>query len=245
MGERTQQEENPAEKKREVKQPHWESAYIDAEEQGRDVDPEIKEYMPGVIETFKENGVKTVLDLGCGQGKNSVYLAEHGFKVKGLDGAPTGVEATIEKMAKSLKQDGQKLEEDFTVGDIYEPLPYDDKSFDAILSTQVIHHNTIDNIRKLIAEMARILKPEGPVFVTVVRFNPKYGSLNIPVPNEPHTFTFPDGKEIGLPHYFFDEERLQKEFEDAGFEVNNIWAEEGEKHTCLLGKRKQAEREQK
>jgi len=35
-----------------------------------------------------------LLDLGCGEGRNAVYFAKHGFEVVGLDLSPPGLEKT-------------------------------------------------------------------------------------------------------------------------------------------------------
>jgi len=48
---------------------------------------------------------------------------------------------------------------------IYEPLPYADGFFDAVVSVQVIHHARIAAIRRLVDEITRVLKPGGLVFV--------------------------------------------------------------------------------
>lgn len=49
-----------------------------------------------IIEIFKAslNNHPKLLDLGCGEGRNAVYFARHGFKVVGLDSSLPGLEKT-------------------------------------------------------------------------------------------------------------------------------------------------------
>jgi 2-polyprenyl-3-methyl-5-hydroxy-6-metoxy-1,4-benzoquinol methylase len=98
--------------------PQWEKTFSESGE----VFKELQENMPEVAERFKKEGVEDVLDLGCGAGRHSVYLAEQGFNVSGIDGSPSGVEIA----QKRLKD--ENLKGDFKVGDVYERLPYQDDS---------------------------------------------------------------------------------------------------------------------
>jgi SAM-dependent methyltransferase len=185
----------------------------------------IQEDMPRVEKVFEERGVKTVLDLGCGSGRHSAYLAENGFDVSGFDASPEGIEIAKRNL------EAKKIEAEFKVGDIYEKLPYQDASFDAIVSTQVIHHNTIEHIRELIKEMERVLSPKGNIFLTVSK---RHGKNEQEI--APDTFVPLSGGEEGLPHYYFNEESLRKEFTD--FVIDDIWEEKGGGHYCLLGQLK-------
>lgn len=45
-----------------------------------------------VIETAKHMAPGRVLDLACGTGRNALWLADHGWKVTAVDGAPAAIE---------------------------------------------------------------------------------------------------------------------------------------------------------
>ena len=97
-----------------------------------------------VAEIFKKAGVNRVLDLGCGSGRHVVYLAKKGFEVYGIDIAEEGILLT----EKWLKE--ERLKANLKVGNIYKKLPYPDNFFEAIISTQALHHGSIESIRKTI-----------------------------------------------------------------------------------------------
>jgi hypothetical protein len=92
------------------------------------------------------------------------------------------------------------LTADLHLHDIFDMLPFPDAACDALLSAQVIHHARITQIRGLVAEMARILKPDGLVSIT----GPQLQNQTTPFQMiEPDTFLPLDGREVGLPHHYF------------------------------------------
>lgn len=81
-----------------------------------------------VAEIFRKNGVKKILDLGCGTGRHSVFFTKRGFDVYGIDIAEEGIRMTKEW----LKKEG--LRSKLKTGSIYGKLPYEANFFDAVIS---------------------------------------------------------------------------------------------------------------
>ena len=178
----------------------WERQY----EKGYFLNEPIHTELPAIVQRFKSHGVRRVLDHGCGSGRHTVYLAQHGFEVFGLDIAPTGLSATIQKLA------AEGLTGHTSLADILQ-MPYEDEFFDAIISIRVIHHNRIAVIRKTVQEMQRVLKPNGLIWVTVPvpqGHGSKHGTEI-----EPGTWVPSRGIEKGLPHHLFTEVGLRELFQ--------------------------------
>jgi len=57
---------------------------------------------------FKRNNCINIMDLGCGTGRHSIYLAQQGFKVYATDISETGLEITKLK-AEKLNLDNIKF----------------------------------------------------------------------------------------------------------------------------------------
>jgi len=186
-----------------------------------------QEDMPELVRLFRKRGVKKVLDLGCGSGRHVVYLAKNGFDVYGLDVAPVGLKITKDW----LKQ--EKLKANLKLGSFFKKLPYKDNFFGAIVAVQAISHGRIENIRKVIKEMERVLKPNGLLFITFTQNsgvkNWRIGSIHkerfigddgVSMFEErrkvlgPRTLVPIEGTEKGLIHYMFDKEAIKKEFKD-------------------------------
>jgi ubiquinone/menaquinone biosynthesis C-methylase UbiE len=211
----------------EMNDSQWEKMY---QEEGDPYDY-THEFIGDLAEKFKERGIKRILDLGSGAGRHLVFLAKEGFEMSGIDSSQTAVKINREKL------ESEGLEADLKVGDIYEKLPYPDDFFDAIVSIQVIHHSTISNIRVVIKELERILRPGGLIFITVPKSKKTMGFGETKKFNEiePNTFMPLDGNEKGVPHYYFEEETLREEF--SAFKIGEIWLDNGE-HFCFIGELK-------
>lgn len=198
----------------------WNEAF---KKEGR-IFTDVHEDISKIMKLFKEHNVVRILDLGFGSGRHTVYFAREGFDVNGIDIAEEGLRIT----RSWLKE--QNLNADLKIGNMYDKLPYPDDFFDAIISVQVMHHSEIENIRKLIREMERVLRPSGFIFVTVLRKNIRASETIAP-----KTFVPLEGPDKGLVHYLFDERSLRKEFRN--FRIERIWVDLTN-HYCLVGKLK-------
>ncbi len=99
---------------------------------------------------------KRVLDYGCGSGYGTHRMASSCDNIVGVDIAEDAIKYARENyVADNLTY--QKIER----ADIA-PLPFDDSSFDTVLSFQVIEH--IEDVGPYLSEIRRVLKPGG-VFV--------------------------------------------------------------------------------
>jgi ubiquinone/menaquinone biosynthesis C-methylase UbiE len=105
-------------------------------------------------------GQQAVLDLGAGTGTLAIWL-----KQRCPDARITGLDADPEVLAQARrKARDSHCEIDFVEGFSTE-LPFPDESFDVILSTLFFHHLTGADKRTTLAEVARVLKPEGQLHV--------------------------------------------------------------------------------
>ncbi|HUV42610.1 MAG TPA: class I SAM-dependent methyltransferase [Patescibacteria group bacterium] len=85
-----------------------------------------------VIESGKINPCST-LDLGCGTGAKSIYLAKKGFKVTGVDISKTAIEHAKANAEKA------KVKVEFIVADVTDLSFLDDKKFDFVLDWANLH----------------------------------------------------------------------------------------------------------
>ncbi len=103
-----------------------------------------------------------VLDLGCGNGRNAIYLAREGMKVIGLD-----FSKGLIKIAKN-KSEWREVADSVALlqGDITS-LPLEDESVDAVLYIATIHHLPTPHERlQSLLEVSRCLKPGGSALVS-------------------------------------------------------------------------------
>ncbi len=110
----------------------------------------------------------SILDFGCGSGNNSVPFLKMGHHVSGVEVASTSTELIRE----NLEYHGLPLDYLSRVQLLDPPitsLPYGDHAFDFILSNQVHYYSTSESeLHAVNAELARVLKPGGTIFVTMM-----------------------------------------------------------------------------
>jgi len=105
-----------------------------------------------------------VLDVGCGTGTLALEVARR----VGRAGHVTGVDPSPEQIARARAKAARRHLPNspiaFQVGAI-EQLAFPDQTFDVVLSTLMMHHLPAPLKRQGLAEIARVLKPEGRLVI--------------------------------------------------------------------------------
>lgn len=118
-----------------------------------------------VLQLVKASNPKTILDIATGTGDLAILMAEtKAEKIIGLDISVGMLEVGKQKIAS--KKLSQKIE--MMVGDS-EKMPFEDNTFDAI--TVAFGIRNFENLEKGLAEILRVLKPNG-TFVILETSNP-------------------------------------------------------------------------
>ncbi|MCE5266031.1 MAG: methyltransferase domain-containing protein [Deltaproteobacteria bacterium] len=113
---------------------------------------------------FKSEAVQTILELGSGQGRDTIYFAQEGFRVHALDYSGVGLES-VKALAHEAGLSGRVVTK---IQDVREPLPFIDGSFDACYSHMLFCMAlTTPQLRFLSGEIRRVLKPGGWCIYTV------------------------------------------------------------------------------
>jgi S-adenosylmethionine-dependent methyltransferase len=115
------------------------------------------------IELHLTRSKKEVLDIGCGFGLSSIYMAKCGHLVTGLDITPEMIEAAKQK-AKNEEADIT-----FIVGGFDEmPELLGDRKYDWILCHNVLGY--VEDIYDVLEKLTNRLKPGG--FISIITHNP-------------------------------------------------------------------------
>jgi len=102
----------------------------------------------------------SILDAGCGGGRNLVYFMRNGFKVFGVDSSSEAINH-IRTLAARISE---TQSDNFLVESI-EKMSFADESFDVVLSSAVLHFaDDEDHWTAMVQEMWRVLKPGGMFF---------------------------------------------------------------------------------
>jgi len=201
---------------------------------------EPKKEVQKIALVFAREGVKRILDLGCGTGRHVIYLVKKGFEVYGFDIAEEGIRLVKDRLKK------ERISAEMKIGSFYNKLPYKDNFFDAVISTHAIHHGGIERVRRAISEVYRILKPGGFIFCDLrKRRVRKYDSKKQIIEKHgaqkvsyrmiaPRTYVPIEGGEKNLPHFLFNRKLIRKEFRNF---KPKIWVSENGGYYYLLGRK--------
>jgi SAM-dependent methyltransferase len=116
------------------------------------------------LEFLQQEGTTQLLELGCGQGRDTLFFAQNGFRVTAADYSQAGIRAIEEKARTAgLTQNLTSL-----CLDARQPLPFADQSFEACYSHMLYCIAlTTPEIERLSCEVWRVLKPGGINIFTV------------------------------------------------------------------------------
>lgn len=118
------------------------------------LDEDVKKF----IKFIAKKKIKNILDVGCGDGRNAIPLAEHGFYTIGLDISPKGL-----KVAQKIVNE-KNISNIILVEGNMTKLPFVEESFDSVLSSFAIGEMLLfpgtdkKDLLEVLKEIYRVLK---------------------------------------------------------------------------------------
>jgi tellurite methyltransferase len=107
------------------------------------------------------DGRRSILDVGCGRGRNLIYFLRNGFDVFGIDSDPEAI-SQVRRMAAGLSP--ALPAENFQVAEV-EKMPFDDARFDAVIACAVLHFAAgEEHFDRMLDAMWRVLRSGGLFF---------------------------------------------------------------------------------
>ena len=128
----------------------WSATYDQDRNLTRDLDEIVTR------ETLANLRCSSILEIGCGTGKNTALLARLGRQVSAIDFSV----GMIEKAREKISLDNVR----FGVADITQPWPGKDQSVDLVVCNLVLEH--ISDLAFIFAEASRVLGDVGRFFVS-------------------------------------------------------------------------------
>lgn len=158
---------------------------------------------------------RNILDLGCGTGRNSNYLAEFGNKVIGIEISKTALDLA-KKRAKEIG-----INVDYKLGDIGAPYDVLSDSIDIILD--VTSSNSLDDKGRdiYLSEMNRVLKKGGYIFIRALCKDGNKNVKNLLKSSPGKEYDTYIIKEIGLTERVFSREDFIKTYSKY-FKILNL-----------------------
>lgn len=138
------------------KQPSYDAyhktLYVKPYRRDRFSDPQMKQ----IMHTLNPKETDSILDLGCGVGDYTKALGEYTKHVIGIDLSVSEAEKKYPTI-------------NFRAHDLNTPLPFEDDSFDMLVSINLIEH--LQDEKRFLNECIRVLKPGGKIAITTANLD--------------------------------------------------------------------------
>ena len=126
----------------------WAASYDEDRNATRDLDAIVLRAAP------LDLAGREVVEVGCGTGKNTIFLAEHARHVIAMDFSGEMLERARARVTAANVE--------YRRHDVREPWPLPAASADLVVGNLVLEH--VEDLRPVYAEAARVLRPEGHLF---------------------------------------------------------------------------------
>lgn len=149
---------------------------------------------------IKDKNFKTLLDCGCGDGRDSLYFAGKGLDVTSVDFSKSGLENLRGQILKKGIVNIQVLETDI------EEINLENNSFDAIYCHLSLHYFDDETTNKIFDRLFGILKKDGRFFIKCKSIDDKLYGKGIKIGEDMY-------KEEHIRHFFsmdYMKEKLEK-----------------------------------
>ena len=113
-------------------------------------------------EDFSKYGRTKIFELGCGQGRDTIFFANKGLDVHALDSSKVAIQNLNERARK------ENVSINLKNFDAKRGLPFDNTYFDIVYSHMFYNMNfTDDELKFLFSESSRVLKDNGLLYFSV------------------------------------------------------------------------------
>ena len=135
--------------------PHWAESFVPSKLAER------------FVAALKERGLaeNNILEIGCGNGRDSLFFAENGFNATCIDISANALVLAEKNKQDYLKENKLSGQATFQEADA-EALPFKDEEFDAVYSLSVLHAT---DLSKSLTQIYRVLKAGGVAWIHLLQ----------------------------------------------------------------------------
>ncbi len=174
----------------------WDQIFAKAPSAWKKAEPSLS--MIDCLQYFKRNNIENVLDLGCGVGIWSIFLAKSEIRVKGVDFSKNAID-----FAREWAEE-ENLTAHFDCASLTDHY-FTNESFDGIVAAKVLDNISREEFQKVKDQINTSLKKGGILFCL---FNPNMSEIDM------EKLKNSDNPTKGITHIIYNDEELKQLFPD-------------------------------
>mgnify|MGYP001183020344 CR=1 FL=1 len=159
---------------------------------------------------IEENNISTLLELGCGQGRDSLFFTNFVSNVTSVDISENAI-----NFVKKIKNERNLTNLDLFVHDIKKPLNFLDKSFDIVYSNLALQFFDINQLKEIFSNISEIMSNDSFFIFSTKKPGDKYFNFGKKISE--NSFQYKD-----ITRYFFEKSEikhlLEQNFKIISFE---------------------------
>ncbi len=159
---------------------------------------------------IEKNNISTLLELGCGQGRDSIFFTNLVSNVTSVDISENAI-----NFVKKIKNERNLTNLDLFVHDIKKPLTFLDKSFDMVYSNLALQFFDINQLNEIFSNISKIMSNDSFFMFSTKKPGDKYFNFGKKISE--NSFEYKD-----ITRYFFEKSEikylLEQHFKIISFE---------------------------
>ena len=157
-----------------------------------------------------DKSIKNILEIGCGQGRDSIFFAEQGYSIETFDISENAI-----KFVNKTKKSSNLKNLNAIVHDVMEPFSYPNNFFHFVYSNLALQFFDIDSLKKIFNNIYRVMIKESTILFSTKKKGDKYYNFGTKISTDAYEYK-------GITRYFYDksvlEHMLEQQFEILHFE---------------------------
>jgi len=144
-----------------------------------------------------EYSLKNILELGCGQGRDSIYFAKLGYSIIASDISENAI-----KFIEKISNDENLKNLQLVVHDVQKPLNFQNSKFDMVYSNLALQFFDLYQLSKIFSNIADVMLPNSFFLFSTKKVGDKYYDFGNKISSNAFEYK-------GITRFFFTKSELE------------------------------------
>lgn len=167
-------------------------------------------------EIIENNNINNILEIGCGQGRDSIFFANFDYNVTATDISENAI-----KFVEQIKHEQNLQNLQLFIHDTLLPLDFPNMDFDLVYSNLALQFFNLEQLTHIFSNVKKVMKKNSFFLFSTKKPGDKY--FNFGQKLSENSFEYK-----GITRFFYEKTVIEKLLKEQNFTILNF---EDEKHT--------------